>query len=623
MIKTKKAKYYLASTVALTTFVVYLGALHNGFVEWDDGPYILDNPHIRSFDAALFKWAFFDFYSANWHPLTWISHAVDYALWGLNPLGHHLTNIILHAMNTFLVVLLAGRLLDAYGKGRAGSGQPSFLDDRTALIAAGVTGLLFGLHPVHVESVAWVAERKDLLCGLFFLLSLMAYIRHAAGSAVGTDNRAGLPHRFTKHYLAALGFFVLALLSKPMAVSLPVVLLILDWYPLRRIRSLGTLLNAFVEKLPFIAFSLASSVVTIMAQRAGGAMALNEVVPLLTRVLVAAKALVVYLREMMWPADLVPFYPYPRTASPASFEYLFPLLLIAGITAACIALSGKRKVWLSTWAFYTATLVPVLGIVQVGGQAMADRYTYLPSLGPFLIAGLGAARIWGWTKRVHKGTAALSGAAVLLVISVSYGTTKQIGIWNNSIDLWNSVIRQFPGINHIAYNNRALAYQKRGLYDQAIADFDRAIAITPLADNVYNNRAVAYQALGLFDLAEEGYDRAIALNPSNHEAYNNLGVLYARTGSYRKAIENFNKALAIKTDYAEASVNRGMSYALLGLYGDALESFNKAIGWNPSLAVAYSARGKLYLRTGKADLAMADFQKACMLGNSDACKAAP
>jgi tetratricopeptide (TPR) repeat protein len=618
--KSRQHIYFLAAAVALITVLVYLSCLKNEFVNWDDDRYIVENPFIRSLDASFLKWAFFDFYAYNWHPLTWISHALDYAICGLKPLGHHLTNIILHAINTFIVVFLVIRLLEAWNKRTIRDGPPSFLNERAIFVAAGITGLLFGLHPLHVESVAWAAERKDLLCSLFFLLSLVLYTKNVNDEGM---NAGAWPRFFNKRYLGALGLFVLALMSKPMAVSLPVVLLILDWHPFGRIRSLNTAASAIAEKLPFIALSVLASVVTIMAQRAGGAMTLNDVVPLSTRVLVAAQSLVVYLRKMVWPADLVPFYPYPRTASPASFEYLFPLVLIAGITAACIALSGKRKVWLSTWAFYTATLIPVLGIVQVGDQSMADRYTYLPSLGPFLIAGLGAARIRVWADKAHQGTAALSGAAVLLVISLSYGTTKQIGTWNNSIDLWSSVIQQYPGINAITYNNRALAYQKRGLYDQAIADFDQAIAINPFADKAYNNRAVVDQELGLFDRATKGYDQAIALNPSNHEAYNNLGVLYARTGSYRKAIENFNKALAVKPDYAEAFVNCGMTYALLGLYDNALESFNKAIGLKSDLPRAYSARGKLYLRTGKTDLAMVDLQKACALGNRDACNAVP
>jgi hypothetical protein len=221
--RTWNTEYYVAAAVALLTLLVYLPALQNEFVDWDDNVYIFDNPYIRSLDMAFFKWAFWGFHAANWHPLTWASHALDYAVWGLNPLGHHLTSISLHALNTFLVVALVTRLLDAYNTKQ---NRPA-LNDRMVLIAAATTGLLFGLHPVHVESVAWVSERKDVLCALFFLLSLLSYLSYVSSNT-------------QKTYLLSLGFFVLALLSKPMAVTLPVVLLILDWYPYGRIRSFKT-----------------------------------------------------------------------------------------------------------------------------------------------------------------------------------------------------------------------------------------------------------------------------------------------------------------------------------------------------------------------------------------------
>ena len=272
MKRTTNIKYYLAGFVALVTFLIYLTALRNDFINWDDGPYVYENPHIRSLNAAFFKWAFFDFYESNWHPLTWVSHAVDYAIWGLNPLGHHLTNIILHTINAFIVVFLVIRLLEAWKERTTWNGPPSFLNERAALIAAGTTGLLFGLHPVHVESVAWVAERKDLLCALFFLLSIIAYTKYASGMDKEPVNSNKAPRFFNKNYLAALGLFILALLSKPMAVSLPVVLLVLDWFPFNRIRSGRTLWAAGVEKLPFIALSLVSSIITVLAQKAGGAL---------------------------------------------------------------------------------------------------------------------------------------------------------------------------------------------------------------------------------------------------------------------------------------------------------------------------------------------------------------
>jgi hypothetical protein len=433
--KTGNLKYFLAAAIALITITIYLSCLQNDFVEWDDDAYVFENPHIRSLNGAFFKWALFAFYESNWHPLTWLSHAVDYAIWGLNPLGHHLTNIALHAINTFLVVFLVIRLLEARKERTIRKGPPSFLNERAILIAAGTTGLLFGLHPIHVESVAWVAERKDLLCGLFFLLGLIAYTNYAgeAGDEPPSKNRAS-PF-FDNHYLGTLGLFILALLSKPMAVSLPAVLLILDWYPFNRIRSGRMYWAACVEKLPFFALSLASSVVTVLAQRAEGSMTLTDVVPLSTRLLVAAKSLTAYLGNMALPLDLAPFYPYPKSASILSVEYLLPLVLAAAITVAAVIMARKQALLPAAWSYYVVTLLPVLGIIQVGGQEMADRYTYLPSLGPFVLVGTGAAWAWEHGQALLRWGAVTRGAclftAALALGFLSYATVVQTGIWRN------------------------------------------------------------------------------------------------------------------------------------------------------------------------------------------------
>jgi hypothetical protein len=257
----------IAASVALITFAVFLPALQNEFVNWDDNVYVYENSFIRTVNAKLFKSAFLGFYASNWHPLTWLSHAMDYAIWGLNPLGHHLTNIILHAFNVLIVVFLVTRLTEVVKKTATHNRlSGTFLNDRTILITATVTGLLFGLHPVHVESVVWVAERKDLLCASFLLLSLTAYMKYAHGQENKTVQSNSVARFFDKQYLFTMGFFILALLSKPMAVALPIVLLIMDLHPFNRIRSVKTFGTAFVEKIPFIALSVISSILTILAQ---------------------------------------------------------------------------------------------------------------------------------------------------------------------------------------------------------------------------------------------------------------------------------------------------------------------------------------------------------------------
>jgi regulator of sirC expression with transglutaminase-like and TPR domain len=649
--KRRHLSSFLSVPVFFLTFVVYLSALQNEFIQWDDDLYIFGNPHIRSLDAAFFKWAFFDFYAGNWHPLTWISHALDYAVWGLNPLGHHLTNIILHALNALVVVVLAAKLLESavyvsrpsgekYGtfpndpgkrpdfpsgknsspikaapppslkmRGRresydsAGEGGDEWgrekkdraltvHDSHFSLIAAATAGLLFGLHPLHVESVAWASERKDLLCALFFLLSVTAYMKYPSPSLKGGEVVDPLPsvekgEGRGKWYVLSLFLFILALLSKPMAVTLPVVLLILDWYPSGRIGTLRGLWTALAEKLPFFALSLGSAVLTVFAQGAGGAIKSIEFAPLSTRVLVGFKSLIAYLWKMIWPVDLIPFYPYPKEASPGSPEYLAAIALVLGITAACVVVAKKHRLWLSVWGYYVITLIPVLGIVQVGLQSMADRYTYLPSLGPFLLMGLFAA--WAWARITEKwgrrATYLAVTAFVVAIISLSYLTFRQTGIWRDSIVLWSYVIEREPERVLLAYLNRGIAFEKTGQIDRAIEDYDRAIAIDPLY----------------------------------YEAYNNRGVLYGQEGKFDLAIEYFNKSIGINPDNEEAYVDRGIAYALSGRHDRALEDFNRAIQLNQNSAEAYYNRGSLHLRTGDKDLALTDFQKACDLGKEDGC----
>ncbi len=657
MKKTEASKYYLAAAVSIVTFAVYLSALQNEFIVWDDDLYVYENFHIRSLNPAFFRWAFFDFHASNWHPLTWISHALDYAVWGLNPMGHHLTNNILHSVSAFVVVFLIIRLLDVVKVRTIQSGQSGFLDDRTIMITAGVTGFLFGLHPVHVESVAWVSERKDLLCALFFLLSIMAYTKYAGSQGAGVRGQGSESNN--KHYLLSLGFFILALLSKPMAITLPAVLLLLDWYPLERVRSFKAFRDAIVEKLPFIALSLASSILTVLAQRAGNALASVEAAPLSMRVFVGVKSLASYLWKTVLPVNLIPFYPYPKDVSFLSLEYVSSMILVSGITITCIIMAKKQRLWLLAWGYYVITLLPALGIVQVGSQSMADRYMYLPGLGPFLIIGLMSAWAWArinrldnWSLTVKSLSAA---AAILMFISLSYLSFKQIGIWKNSVVFWSYVIEKEPervpvayynrGITfekigqsdraiedynkaialkpsyYEAYNNRGLSFQKMGLLDKAIKDLEVAMAMNPSSPEAYNNLGKIYRKTGQFDRAMENYNRAIALNPLYHEAYYNRAIVYEKTGRLDAAIENYNKAIVLNPSYYEAYNNLGVLYGNAGLFDKAIENISKAILLNQSQAGSYLNRGTLYFRVGNKELAVSDLQKACDLGDKAGCSA--
>jgi hypothetical protein len=583
--KNTRTQAVIAASVAAVTFAVYLPSLQNGFV-WDDDKYVYENPFIRSLDLQLLKAAFLEFHAANWHPLTWLTHAFDYSVWGLNPLGHHLTNNIFHALNASIVVLLTVKLLEAFRKASNGKDLSlRFLDDRTMCVAAAAAGLMFGLHPLHVESAAWVAERKDLLCAFFFMLAVISYIRYAGSMNVRAVIKAA-PRFFDKNYLLSLTFFVLSLMSKPMAVTLPVILLLLDWHPLKRIQSIKAFLPVLIEKLPFIVLSLISSIVTVLAQKSEGAIAPLTSMPLLSRVFVAADSIIMYLWKMAVPLNLLPFYPYDPL--PVSVGNFLKIVLVVGITATCIVMVKKSKTWLLAWSYYVVTLIPVLGLVQVGHQSMADRYTYLPSLGPFLIAALGAA--WVLTKVNPPGkqsAAALAGAAavVCILVSISYLTFVQIGRWKNSITLWTYVIEKEPGRVPLAYVNRGASLQESGQDNSALAD----------------------------------YNMAIALDPNGFEAYGNRGILYMKHGFAAKAIEDFDKAIIINPYEADLYSYRALARASIGQNSAAIDDYSKAIGLNKASPQNYYGRGFLYFAAGSKEQALLDFRIACELGYKSGC----
>jgi tetratricopeptide (TPR) repeat protein len=403
-----------------------------------------------------------------------------------------------------------------------------------------------------------------------------------------------------------------------MAVTLPVVLLILDWYPFGRVRSLKTAWSTGIEKLPFIALSLASSVLTILAQRAGGAIASSEVIPLTIRTLVAAKSLVLYMGKMTVPLDLIPFYPYPKDVSLTSFEYLSALALVIGITIACVIILKRQRAWLSAWGYYVVTLLPVLGIVQVGSQAMADRYMYLPSLGPFLIVGSTAA----WTSAKIQERWGLSrqrifSAAVLLIFgTLSYITVQQIRIWQDSITFWSYELEKVPDAN-IAFVNRGIAFMKLGQFDKAIKDYTEAISRKPSDYKAFYSRGALFAKLNLVPQAIADYSSAIALKPSYYEAYNNRGVLYERLGRSDKALADYDAAISINPSHYQAYINRGLAFDRAGQPDRALADFDRAISLNQNDPDAWYNRGLFFSKAGQLDRAIADFDQAISLNPND------
>lgn len=609
---------YLAISIAFLTFTLYLPVLQNDFVDWDDPAYVYENNHIRSFSPAFIKWAFTSFHAAFWHPLTWISHALDYAIWGLDPMGHHLSNILLHGLNTFLTVLLAAKLMMIW-RARQGQAEGSvFPDERDILIAAGVTGLLFGTHPLHVESVAWVSERKDLLCALFFLLSVMAYLRFAVTS--GGAGEGGWRQRYLgRWYLLSLGLFALSLLSKPMAVSLPLVLLVLDWHPLGRVTSGKTFRSLVFEKLPFVVLALASAGVAMVAHR--NAM-WTVASPLPVRILVAARALTAYIGKMLVPIDLLPLYPYARDpAYYVSFEYAAALLLVIAATYLAVRSSRQDRLWTAVWCYYVVTLLPVLGIVQFGSQSMADRYTYLPSLGPFALIGVVSA--WFWekaglrTRHVTIIKRIIISSMIILFATMSVLTLKQIAVWNNSISLWSHDIETDPDCPPWIWNSRGLAYEEKGYDDLALADYDKAIALDARnADGVYRNRGMVFMKRGQHDHAVRDFTSAIVLQPEDANLYIDRGIAFLNAKKLQRAIDDFTKAIALNPSHTNAYVHRGMSYKENGQYGRAIEDYTTTIKIDPSCIEAYNNRGVVYKQLHQPEQAQADYDKAIALDPS-------
>ena len=551
----------LAVLTALITFAVYLPALKNGFVGWDDPNLVYDNVHIRSIDLNFLKWAFTNTALVSWYPLTVFSFALDYAVWGLDPWGFHLTNNILHALNTAMVFILCVQLVK--------TGRPH-REMRKALITAVVAALLFGLHPLRVESVAWVAERKDVLYSLFFLLSIIVYLRYVSSP--------GLGRRLL--YASSLCLFAMSLMSKPMAVTLPVVLLLLDYYPLKRLSFKWVV----VEKLPFLFFSLLVSVITAFAHRPDGSLGSLEGQTVLWRLFLPVRNYIFYLYKSVLPVGLTPYYPYPEKASPFAMEYAFALIIFAAITLLCVWTFRRRRVFSAAWLYYLVTLLPVIGLVGFSNFATADRYTYLPSLGPSILAGLGAAYLMGTDGRRRMVTTACITAVILATLAAM--TIRQSAIWKDSITLWSHEIRHYKGspgtdlLNITAYYNRAKAYDELGELGRAIDD----------------------------------YTMVVTLSPGYVGAYLNRGVAYGRGGDYERAAADFSSVLRIDPLNADAYYNRGLAHKSLNRNAEAIEDLRAAVRINPEYGPAYYTLSIVYSRIGEKEAAIAARRRAAELG---------
>jgi tetratricopeptide (TPR) repeat protein len=525
--------------LVLAVAAAYWPAGYAGFVDLDDPSYVSKNEHVAAgltWDGV--RWAFTQTTGGNWNPMTWLSHMADGQLFGLQPRGHHLMNVGWHAVNSVLLFLVLRRMTAA----------------RWA--SAAVAGL-FALHPLHVESVAWVSERKDVLSAFFWILTMWAYVRYA--------ERPGI-----SRYVPVFVFLAMGLMAKPMPVTLPFVLLLLDFWPLNRMGGRAALLRLVAEKVPLFALVIGFSVVAYIVQQDAGAMQFAEKAPLPTRCANALVAYACYLGKMVWPAHLAAFYPY-RMARPLWQPLGSAALLVAA--TALVTWQVRRRPYLAVgWFWYVGTLVPVIGLVQIGEQSMADRYTYVPLIGIFIaIAWLVADVLAPWRHRAK--VLAPAGAAVLTVCAVL--TARQAETWMNSKTLFEHALAVTTD-NGIAHGNFGNALLSEGNFHEAGRHYAEAVRIKPDYAAARNNLAAILMASGRYDEAVVQYREAIRLCPTMADAWQNWGCLLLEQGRSEEAIARFREALRLVPDHIDAHKNMGVALVRERRYAEALGHLREA-----------------------------------------------
>jgi protein O-mannosyl-transferase len=629
--------------LALCTFVVFLPVAWQGFVNYDDSDYVTENPHVLGgLNWANVVWAFTTGHASNWHPLTWLSHMLDCQLFGSNAGPQHLVSVGFHVANTMLLFLLLRRTTGALW--------------RSALVAA-----LFALHPLHVESVAWASERKDVLSAFFFLLTIGAYVsyveRHGASNGGGgrtdveekpegrgpkperslkskvqslkSSDRGAAPRsdnlhaasRFTRPpapvlYLAALVLFALGLMSKPMLVTLPFVLLLLDCWPLRRFElstlnsQLSTISRLVAEKAPFFLLAAASSVVTFIVQRKGGAVSTSLSVG--ARIANALVSYIRYIGKTFWPVDLSILYPHPGRWP--TWQVIASAVLLLAIFTVVLWLARKRPYLVVGWLWFCGMLVPTVGLVQVGIQSMADRYTYLPLIGLFIMLAWGASELIPdrpWRAR------ALGIGGVLLLAASALLTERQVQFWRDSEALFDHAVKVTRD-NYLAYNNLGFYLSGKGRTVEAMENYRQALKINPAYEDALNNLGYALAAQKKFAEAIPFYDAALRVRPMHAEVHNNLGNALSETGQIDDAIQHYLIVLTQKPDHADAHNNLGIALAMKGKLDEAIPHFRAAIQFKPSYASAHSNLGNALAAQHKLDAAINEYKEALRLKPDDA-----
>src|SRR2546427_215973 len=545
------ASWLVPVLIALVTFAAFLPTLQNQFVTWDDAKNFLENAHYRGLGWTHIRWMWTT-HLGHYIPLTWMTLGLDYLLWGMNPFGYHLTSLLLHAANAVVFFFVVRRILT-----RA---LPSPSERGHALaVAAGFAALVLAIHPLRVESVAWVTERRDVLSGLFYLSAILMYLRACERGARGRG-----------WYWAAVGLFAGALLSKSMVVNLPVVLLILDVYPLRRLGGFvgwwsEPARRIYIEKIPFVLLAAAASAIAVMAQSSVHAAASLAQLSVPGRLAVAAYGLGFYPRKMVVPVNLSPLYELPRTVDPMAPPFILSYALVLAIMAIVLALRRRVPGLPAAWVAYVVVLLPVLGFFQSGPQIAADRYTYLAGLGGAILAGAGLLSCWRTSRTSKTGTPTtlpIAGVATCVVVGLGALTWNQAQVWHDSEKLWTHALARNPQ-SSIAENNLGVVRADQSKLAEAIEHYQRALQMRPDYAEAYFNLGNALFQQGKLAEASDHYRPALAIKRDHARAHNNWGVVLARQGKLAEASDHFRQALRLKPDHAAAQ--SGLVQAQRGL----------------------------------------------------------
>jgi protein O-mannosyl-transferase len=563
----KNIVFSIYFALAVSALLVFWQVRNFDFVNYDDNDYVFANPHVlNGLCPDDISWAFTTSHASNWHPLTWLSLMLDCQLFGPGAGRIHLVNLLLHIANTLLLFTVLKKMTGALWQ--------------SAFVAA-----LFALHPLHVESVAWVSERKDVLSTFFWLLAILAYWQYV--------KKPGVPR-----YLLVLFIFALGLMAKPMLVTLPFVLLLLDYWPFQRKISRHLL----VEKIPFFVLSVISSVITFLAQRNTGAMADIDSLPLTNRIAGVFLSYTQYIAKIFWPSNLAIFYPI-NVGSIPFWQAASCALLLLGISFFVVRIGRNQRYLLLGWFWFVVTLVPVIGIVQVGSQAYADRYTYIPYIGLFIMLAWGLPQLlskWIYRKII------LGISMVIVLTALGICAHRQTSYWKNSITLFSHAVEVVPN-NWLAYDGLGSAYGSLGRIAEAIDAYKQAVQIKPNYAEAYFNLGCDYDDLGRFTEAMNAYEQAVRIKPDYARAYFGIGGDYERLGRAAEAIDAYKQAIRIDPNYAPACYNLGNVYNALGRVAEAIDVYKQAIKIKSDFAQAHNNLGLAYLAIGDKKSALAEY----------------